>query len=75
MTNRTKIIFLALWLGFMAGGCSTEMLSHGAYETMRNVSNAQNADDPFYDPDQIDDYNQYKAKREGYIQDQNDSKQ
>ena len=73
--NRAKIIILTLLVCLVVGGCSKKMLGHGAYETMRNISNAQNSDDPNYNPDQIEDYNQYKAKRDHYLQDQKDSKE
>ena len=75
MTKKSKMVLLVPLLCLVVGGCSKKMLGHGAYETMRNISNTQNADNPNYNPDQIEDYNQYKAKRDHYIEDQKDSKE
>ena len=55
---------LALSACLLWGGCSREVANQSLYESMRHISNEENAQNPNYDPDNIEDYNLYKARRE-----------
>jgi hypothetical protein len=59
---------LALSACLLLGGCSREAANQSLYESMRYISNEENAQNPNYDPDNIEDYNLYKARREGEIE-------
>ena len=49
-------------------GCSKEAVNQSLYESMRHISNEENAGNPNYDPDGIEDYNRHKAIREGELE-------
>ena len=63
----TVIMKFAVFMLLAAAGCSTERLNSAAYESMRYISNQENALNPQYDPDRIEDYGTYKARREHYL--------
>ena len=52
-----------------AAGCSKERVNSSIYESMRYMSNQENAGNPRYDPDGIDEYEEYRSRREGYLED------
>jgi hypothetical protein len=45
-------------------------MKSSAYESMRYISSQENALNPSYDPGSIEDYNQYKARRDSYAQEE-----
>jgi hypothetical protein len=60
----------ALLICSSLAGCSKEAVNQSVYESMRHISNEENAENPNYDPDGIEDYNQYKAIREGQLEEE-----
>ncbi len=62
------LVFLLALLAVSAG-CSSEAFRGSVYESMRYKSNQQNALDPNYNPDSIEEYGQYKAKRDQHLED------
>jgi len=60
----------ACLVAFAMTGCANPNLKQAGYETLRSISNDRNAPDPNYDPGSIGEYNQYKAKRDQYLQEQ-----
>ena len=59
---------LALSICLLWAGCSREAVNHSLYESMRHISNQENSQNPNYDPEKIEDYNLYKARREGELE-------
>ena len=62
------LLFLAVTLCTTAG-CSKERVNSSIYESMRYMSNQENAGNPRYDPDGIEEYEKYRSRREGYLED------
>jgi len=62
------LFFLAVAL-CAAAGCSKEQMNSSIYDSMRYISNQENAGNPQYDPDRIDEYEEYRSRREGYLED------
>ncbi len=60
-------LFALASLGLITG-CSQERVNGSVYESMRFVSNQENAQNQNYDPDSVQEYSQYKARRDQYMQ-------
>jgi hypothetical protein len=58
------LFFLAL---IFFAGCSKEQIHGSAFESMRHISNQENARNPNYDAERVGDYGQYKARRDEYL--------
>ena len=68
--RRRTVFALAGLLLFAAAGCSKEQLQGSAFESMRHVSNQENARNPNYDPEKVGDYGQYRARRDEQLREQ-----
>lgn len=56
-------------------GCSQERMRGSVYESMRFVSNQKNAQNQNYDPDAIQEFSQYAARRDQYMQERKEADQ
>jgi len=61
---------LAGLLLLAAAGCSKDQLQGSAFESMRHISNQENAQNPNYDADRVGDYGQYKVQRDEQLREQ-----
>ena len=57
------VILSTVWMSF---GCTKQAI----YESMRFKSNEVNAQNPNYNPDNVQPYTEYEAQREQYIEEQ-----
>ena len=67
-----KNIIYALAALFIISGaysCSKNHTNAAIYESMRSLSNENNARNPNYDPDAVPSYQEYEAQREQYLKD------
>jgi hypothetical protein len=65
-----RFSFLAALLLVLTAGCSKEQARGSAFESLRHISNQENAQNPNYDPEKVGDYGEYEVRRDEYLQEQ-----
>jgi hypothetical protein len=67
-----RFSFLAALLLVLTAGCSKEQARGSAFESLRHISNQENAQNPNYDPEKVGDYGEYKVQRDEYLREKKD---
>jgi len=67
---RRRTIFAIAGLLLVSTGCSKEQIQGSAFESMRHISNQENAQNPNYDAESVGDYGRYRAQRDEHLREQ-----
>lgn len=65
-----RLTCLAALLLILAAACSKEQVHGSAFESLRHISNQENAQNPNYDPEKVGDYGKYEVQRDEYLRGQ-----